>query len=42
MLYLSLKFNIIKGFKIEDTLSNKIEVIKDNKIIKGGLKGDNK
>ena len=42
ILYLGPEFNAIEGFKVEDTLSDEVEVIKDDKIIKGGLEGGNK
>ena len=29
----------MEGFKVEDSISNKVEVIKDDKIIEGGLEG---
>ena len=42
MLYLGPKFDVIEGFKIEDTLGDKVEVIKDDEIIEGGLEGGSK
>jgi len=36
------EFNAIKGFKVEDILGNKVEVIKDDKIIEGGSEGGGK
>jgi len=29
----------MEGFKVEGSISNRVEVIKDNKIIEGGLEG---
>ena len=40
-LYLGPEFDAKEGFKIENTLGDNIKVIEDDKIIKGGLKGDN-
>ena len=33
------EFNAIKGFKVEDTLSNEVKVIKDDESIEGGSEG---
>ena len=38
-LYLGPEFDAIEGFKVEDTLGDEVEVIKDNEIIEGGSEG---